>query len=246
MAPSSTHDRKRQYQPSNQTTLTSYFDRNSDNARSSSPMSPPLPPYVQSGLLSVGMRVRKSVPEGYKTEDKTFSSPFSPTSSAPAQRPSPSGHTFGRSNTRELMPFCGLHKTGGWAAQEMPVSSAPAALGGGWRDEEEDMPGLTMSQSSMRSSRHEGPSMSQHWNNDKKRSYEDDAEEDMDAFFDESEADAAALTQHYNTTRPLARMKASVTTRKPGTLSDVRILNGDDFEEATFLVPMDVDYDGES
>ena len=67
---SAEHARKRQYQ------IHSFFQRNASTIASSgssspshsiSPLLPPLPAETQSSLLSVGMRVRKSVPEGYKT-----------------------------------------------------------------------------------------------------------------------------------------------------------------------------------
>ncbi|KAA8900327.1 hypothetical protein FN846DRAFT_959092 [Sphaerosporella brunnea] len=60
MAPSSTA-RKRQTLAPNQPQITSFF----------SPQLP-LPDDVASGLLSVGMRVRKSVPEGYKSGTYAF------------------------------------------------------------------------------------------------------------------------------------------------------------------------------
>lgn len=60
---------------------------------------PALPATVQSSLLNVGMRVRKSVPEGYQTQEKL---PFTP------ERDSvnlSSGFTT-------LVPYCGIFKIG--------------------------------------------------------------------------------------------------------------------------------------
>ncbi|KAJ4360086.1 uncharacterized protein N0V89_000645 [Didymosphaeria variabile] len=95
-----------------------------------------LPGSVQSDLLSVGMRVRKSVPEGYKTH-KTLSLPsiqttltMSPNGAStttmttikeysvkPPREPVPA-HV---QHQRELLPFCGLQKIGGYA--EQPVTN---------------------------------------------------------------------------------------------------------------------------
>ncbi|KAK5166629.1 uncharacterized protein LTR77_008173 [Saxophila tyrrhenica] len=208
------HVRKRQYQPS----ITSYFNNRSANGTtleqlrpSQSPLSPPLPADTQASLLSVGMRVRKSVPEGYKTHKTLPAQGFPFPSTAPPAAPARS-NTNTRS-TRELTPFCGLHKTGGWAAQELPTSSAPAAM----QTDDEGLPGLMGSQTA--------PS--------RKRGYEEEAEEEMDAFFDEVEVAEAMEQQALPAGRPMANLK--------GTASGgaVRIVGGDDFEEAGFLAPLD-------
>ncbi|KKY18858.1 hypothetical protein UCRPC4_g04755 [Phaeomoniella chlamydospora] len=74
-------------------------------------LSPPLPETVQSSLLTVGMRIRKSVPEGYKTilHKQLISQPCTLSSNS-----SPS------TSYTELAPFCGLHKVGGLAVQPTP------------------------------------------------------------------------------------------------------------------------------
>ncbi|PLN83413.1 hypothetical protein BDW42DRAFT_164826 [Aspergillus taichungensis] len=59
---------------------------------------------VQSSLLSVGMRVRKSVAEGYKTKPPGHSSMMF---AAPETHP-----VSGRSHTTELAPFSGMTKPG--------------------------------------------------------------------------------------------------------------------------------------
>ena len=85
-------------------------------------LAPSLPGQVQTDLLSVGMRVRKSVPEGYKTQ-KVSTLPsiqttlVKPTMSSlevrPPREPVPDDFV----HQRELLPFCGLHKIGGYAEQ---------------------------------------------------------------------------------------------------------------------------------
>ncbi|CAO2652616.1 Nn.00g008990.m01.CDS01 [Neocucurbitaria sp. VM-36] len=87
-------------------------------------LAPPVPGQVQAGLLSVGMRVRKSVPEGYKTHkmsvlpsiQTTLSKPTTTLAGLevkPPQEPVPDDFV----HQRELLPFCGLHKIGGFAEQ---------------------------------------------------------------------------------------------------------------------------------
>jgi len=73
---------------------------------------------VQSDLLSVGMRIRKAVPEGYKTHKTSLFYDPTPALSTPTStyQSRPLGRT-------ELLPFCGLHKVGGHSVQEMPVDA---------------------------------------------------------------------------------------------------------------------------
>ncbi|KAF2213133.1 hypothetical protein CERZMDRAFT_96801 [Cercospora zeae-maydis SCOH1-5] len=227
------HARKRQYQPSNQTTLNSFFGR-APNARS--PLSPPLDDATQSSLLSVGMRVRKSVPEGYKTHKTLGSSGFPfPSSDPPPSHsstlPSRPGIST-NSSSNELMPFCGLHKIGGHSSQ--PISSAPPTL-----DRSADcIPDLARSQSTTASSQNSFGGTSSHDANAKKRSYEDEVESDMDAFFDDGDFGEAAPFGGATKTRFMARMKSSPS--KP-LISAVQVVEDDDFEEATFLMPMEVE-----
>jgi hypothetical protein len=128
--------------------ITSFFNaRSSDEsatatAEAEKPFQPVLPSTVQSNLLSVGMRVRKSVPEGYKTKGTsafklwTDNSPVNTTTSA-TQAPI-------KGASRELLPFCGINKVGGLDTQpdfdrddEVPDLDA--------------IPELTMSQESVES-----------------------------------------------------------------------------------------------
>ncbi|RYO95302.1 hypothetical protein DL766_005342 [Monosporascus sp. MC13-8B] len=118
-----------------------------------------LPAPVQANLLSVGMRVRKSVPEGYKTGTYSAFALWDESDCA-ANMAGGAASSEGRSRAnafsspRELLPFCGIHKVGGLDTQPETFSSyqtsisindaSPIAV-------EDDIPGLTSSQDSMAS-----------------------------------------------------------------------------------------------
>jgi hypothetical protein len=113
-ATSAAHLRKRKNQPS----IDSFFQRNgqtSDAANSpsyqTSPLSPALPVETQSSLLSVGMRVRKSVPEGYRTHKTMPAEEYPFPSTAPATAAPTRPVYNSTSSSRELVPFCGLPKS---------------------------------------------------------------------------------------------------------------------------------------
>ncbi|KAL1880426.1 hypothetical protein Plec18167_003830 [Paecilomyces lecythidis] len=82
--------------------------------------SPALPHKVQSSLLTVGMRVRKSVPEGYKTEAPKPSV----YALAAAKESTSRGYVASRTSYAELAPFCGIHKIGNLAVQTFPTPAA--------------------------------------------------------------------------------------------------------------------------
>lgn len=139
-----------------QRSITSFFGRTSSSATSAdyvaksstqaAPNNPALPAQVQTDLLSVGMRVRKAVPEGYKTgstcsaftlwaEDNNNHLSGSRMTSTTT----PSAAFTSR--MRELEPFCGLNKVGGLAFQPAYNNS----------DDLDSMPGLTSSQDTIAS-----------------------------------------------------------------------------------------------
>ncbi|EME47147.1 hypothetical protein DOTSEDRAFT_69190 [Dothistroma septosporum NZE10] len=238
MATSSSHIRKRQYQPSTQTRLSSYFSRDAiPSIQQSESLSPVLPADTAASLLSVGMRVRKSVPEGYKTH-KTLGSPGFPfPSTAPPTFSAPSRPAYSPMQTQELTPFCGLHKIGGLAAQDIP-SSAPAIMKVDDGDEY-DVPALSTSQGSFVSTQSSSATAARSSAEGKKRTYEDEAEDGMDAFFDEQEDECMAVTQRHAVVRPIARLKG--TSWKVQQQHGVRIFGSDDFEDAPFLMPMEME-----
>jgi hypothetical protein len=147
MQTSQRHRHKRPFQPA----ITSYFNRYDDDLDSDSDielqprglspsarlrtqhhhkqqresLAPQVPGHVQADLLQVGMRVRKSVPEGYKTHSSkmsglpsiqtTLSKPPTTTITAVGVERDPVPDAV--LHQRELLPFCGLHKIGGYAEQ---------------------------------------------------------------------------------------------------------------------------------
>ncbi|KAF7877272.1 hypothetical protein EAF04_000955 [Stromatinia cepivora] len=152
---------KRPYAGS-QPQITSYFTTGSTSLPAPPPPSqyqPSLPHPIQSSLLSVGMRIRKSVPEGYKTgsysafnlfSDNTPAIKSHTSSTPPGSTPAPTRYkgTRPRAGIRELTPFCGLMKVGGMSVQGYNESGEAIEEG----DEEDYEDGLwDSSQESMMS-----------------------------------------------------------------------------------------------
>lgn len=136
--------------------ITAFFNKASPGSVSEQPqqpaiiLRPALPADTESNLLTVGMRVRKSIPEGYKTgssysafnlfndiaEEKQQQQQRS------ATQPPRGSHATAH---RELIPFCAIHSVGGLAAQP---PSPPLIR----HDSIDDVPSLSSSQSSIASS----------------------------------------------------------------------------------------------
>ncbi|KAM0252342.1 hypothetical protein ACHAQJ_007780 [Trichoderma viride] len=123
--------------------ITSFF-----NAQSSNSISPAaaadiaqriaLPATVQANLLSVGMRVRKSVPEGYKTVGSSAFKLWTDNTKPGAAKASV---VAAKPVSRELLPFCGINKVGGLDTQpEFVFEDQVPAL--------DQVPELSMSQES--------------------------------------------------------------------------------------------------
>lgn len=90
---------------------------------------PVLPPSVQANLLTVGMRVRKSVVEGYKTDPNSYSS-FALWSDGAKNRDVTPVPAVGGGMRQELTPFCGIHKVGGLAVQPSVEDEMGMGMGG--------------------------------------------------------------------------------------------------------------------
>ena len=185
--------------------------------------SPLLPPNVQANLLAVGMRVRKSVPEGYKTgkeaDERTTPSHYRPQPKAPSAYAS-SYRAFLQSAgrpaappplPRELLPFCGLNKVGGLDVQSFGDEEGRPMFASSLFGEMDDgatavagdsePPALTSSQEtvSSTSSYLSAPlrrASTQFASAAKKRVLRDEEDEDEDE--DEDEADCDAPTHTYN------------------------------------------------
>jgi Ribonucleotide reductase inhibitor len=177
-----------------QAPITSFFTtqptQSDDSSLNQEPLSsPPLPEAIQSSLLTVGMRIRKSVPEGYKTHKTIY----------PSARHAHSGYfldsgvqeyepvaSTSRDGYAELAPFCGLHKIGGMAVQPMPVyyGSTHAYQRGAEEIEEPDPWSVPASQESMDSNVSLAPS--------NKRGLTFDLDDDDD----EIGIDGSSMNQH--------------------------------------------------
>lgn len=131
---------KRPFQPP----VDSYFEHVDEETRSlataaqqRSSLKPTLPVAIQSSLLNVGMRVRKSVPEGYKNQAK----PVVRSSISSGDHDDVNRQCSRRGIVRrpiELMPYCGILHVGGLEASSTLISDAEglAVLPSNSRDNE--------------------------------------------------------------------------------------------------------------
>ncbi|KAI1417367.1 ribonucleotide reductase inhibitor-domain-containing protein [Hypoxylon sp. FL1857] len=182
--------------------LPSPSSSNSQHVNASSPIvSPPLPASVQANLLSVGMRVRKSVPEGYKTGnysafalwDESSNCNFKPSSTTHTTMGEGRSRANAISTPRELLPFCGIHKVGGLGTQPENATPSPSPYTSTYTsssttyqpllsvnglplddDSMDDVPGLTSSQESIESTDSNLPISP---TKTRKRSYTEDEED---------------------------------------------------------------------
>ncbi|KAF3066085.1 hypothetical protein CFAM422_009318 [Trichoderma lentiforme] len=202
--------------------ITSFFTGSPNNtshpAAPQPTLRPELPANVQANLLSVGMRVRKSVPEGYKTIDLVK------TSSAPngiATKDLRRSAVVAKQVPNELLPFCGINKVGGLDTQpesQFFDEDVPAL---------DNIPELSMSQESM-DSVVDGESS-------RKRTYYDESPWDIQA------SEVQYNQHHWNDDRPIAvphsRVKKAFAPR--GFEEESMAVDGnedEDFPDADFLV----------
>lgn len=225
-----THTRKKQIQPSSQSSIRSYFDRslgtNSPTFSSTTPpLCPPVPQAVQFSLLNVGMRVRKSVPEGYKTHKTLVTcsqydappAPMTHTVHVTESRAPPSSappNLYTRDSSRELLPFCGLHSIGGIPDSQQPQTSTPSLSA---------MPSLTSQSSYGSVSMHDASPYAE-----LKRSYSEDIEDDLDEYFDQGTTSGQVQDRVF--AKPKTRWQI-------GTATGGKLVIADDFSDhdVTFL-----------
>lgn len=225
---------KRRFQPD---ITAAYFTPNPllNQAENASHSTPRLPVSIQSSLLNVGMRIRKSVPEGYKTKS-VYSSPSS--------TPDPSGGLLHGVNgyAEQLVPYCGMMKTGGYAMQSQHARPEVDALPCLWFEGDDELGGLPSSQESVMEEETgvllAGGIMVE---GGKRRRFvddEDDGIERQEGWLEEGiRTDGRQITRHPRTTialRPIAQA------RNRKSVASTRKSTGDgDFEEATFLRGLD-------
>lgn len=201
---------KRPFQPS----ITSYLGREASQPprQSQSQSQPRLPTAIQVSLLNVGMRVRKAVPEGYKTKrvESLLRTPLSAhNGNGEVERPP------------ELLPFCGMHRVGGMVQE----------IGGAACDDEEWVP----------SSQESGASVSSAWSvNPRKRGPEGDDLE-LGCFLDESVFAGCMDEEHQmKAARPIAQaVSRRRGLREKIVMSSGGQSAGFDFDDADFLSPME-------
>ncbi|CAM1506259.1 Fc.00g059000.m01.CDS01 [Cosmosporella sp. VM-42] len=193
--------------------ITSFFNpRNPADA--SEAERPILPSSVEANLLSVGMRIRKSVPEGYKTVGPSAFKLW--TDNAPLPVQSATGPAGVKASSRELLPFCGINKVGGLDTQpefEVEHDDVPGL---------DAIPGLTMSQESA-----DGMDAAQEVS--RKRIFDEDEDALNDA--------GALATSEYSNARILAVPKSR--TKKALAYRDIgqeNVTVDNDFLDAEFLV----------
>ncbi|KAM0283507.1 hypothetical protein ACHAQH_002458 [Verticillium albo-atrum] len=217
--------------------ITSFFNPSGTPAPSSQPAASVLPSSVQTNLLSVGMRVRKSVPEGYKTGTYSAFKLWSDAPVAPSPKTMPA---FKAPAQRELLPFCGIHNIGGFASQ--PVDDNDEEEGSDVPDID-DVPGLTSSQESVEST-FSAPS--------RKRIYDDDEEDaPTDSLqvscqtknaWAEGDVSPRSLTlAGWVNARPMAVPRRLGHRKTTAAVAGSEQENLKDFEEADFLVAEGMD-----
>lgn len=219
-------------------------------------LKPALPATVQTNLLNVGMRVRKSVPEGYKTG--TPYSGFKLWSDADpsvSSRKAPVASVTPAAPRRELLPFCGIHRIGGLSSQPSHDDDEVPSL---IIDDEDgvpsldDVPGLTSSQETVDSN---PPSVVGSQTGGRKRFFQD-AEEDADSLaprqwherpaWIEGDVSPRSLTPVGWSNPRVIAMPRKHSHRK--TAADFGFeqenTSGNDFGEAEFLVGEGMDLEG--
>ncbi|ETS84847.1 hypothetical protein PFICI_02872 [Pestalotiopsis fici W106-1] len=221
---------------------------------------------VQANLLSVGMRVRKAVPEGYKTNGYSAFSLWdennNTTSRSNREMTAPTKTTYdatGRSRSgaasvattpRELLPFCGIHKIGGMDTQKpnaaddysfsLPSTEGPLGLLD--PDSMDEVPGLTLSQESVESNN--SIEADTFGSRTRKRFFADEESADFPDFGASSRSLAPVDPSNGRRLATPRKTRLSTKLDGPGPVGQENVMVLDDFEEASFLDPnVEVDMD---
>ncbi|EXF75300.1 ribonucleotide reductase inhibitor [Colletotrichum fioriniae PJ7] len=234
--------------------ITSFFSTRSGPAPPPAGPSPnvqeTMPSDIQSNLLSVGMRVRKSVPEGYKTG--SYSSFKLWTDATDRRTPVVRSTTTSSTNRnrsaaasqRELLPFCGINKVGGLSSQpvhhssdeddyELDDNSVPGL---------DDMPGLCSSQESVESvesTASDGRSKKRFFAHDEESDEPVQMWADRAAWLEGEVSPRSLAPSGWANARPLAVPRKSRRNMKTRLGQENVVV--DDFEDADFLVTPDTD-----
>lgn len=214
---------------------------------------------VQANLLSVGMRVRKAVPEGYKTNgysafslwdennnksSREMAAPTKTTYDANGRSRS-SGAASGASTPRELLPFCGIHKIGGMDTQKSAADDYAFSLPSADNlldSMDEEVPGLTLSQESVESN--DSIESDTFGSRTRKRFFADEENADFPDF--DASSRSLAPVDPSNGRRMAVPRKGRLAQKPNGfrTGGQENVMVLDDFEEASFLDPgLEVDMD---
>ncbi|KAK1656376.1 ribonucleotide reductase inhibitor [Colletotrichum phormii] len=233
--------------------ITSFFSTRSGPAPPLAGPSPnvqeTIPSDVQSNLLSVGMRIRKSVPEGYKTG--SYSSFKLWTDATDCRTPvvrtttstSNTHRNRGAASQRELLPFCGINKVGGLSSQPVHSSSDEDAYeDDGGVPGLDDMPGLCSSQESVESvesTASDGRSKKRFFAHDEESDEPVQMWTDRAAWLEGEVSPRSLAPSGWANARPLAVPRKSRHSMKIRLGQENVVL--DDFEDADFLVTPDTD-----
>ncbi|KAI4139810.1 MAG: hypothetical protein L6R39_006096, partial [Caloplaca ligustica] len=191
-----------------------------------------------SSLLNVGMRIRKSVPEGYKTKPQTKAKTqiryASSLSSIDQDQGGDGVDGFNGQGSGggyvELVPYCGMMKTGGFGVQSQEEEEVDVPLPGTWFE----CAGLPSHQDPVGEQAGNGPMAGRG-----KRRFVDDEEEESNKSWQGGETDGRRVrgsTEDVQASSILAlRPIAQARNRRPPTTSMRKSTGDGDFEEATFL-----------
>jgi hypothetical protein len=120
--------------------------------------------------------------------------------------------------------------------QQYPISSAPGVVMGSYEEEYEHMPDLSFSQETLASSQRSSLFVDEEPPT-RKRTYEDEVEDDMDALFGSMNSEHEVLAHTSVLPRPIATPRTS---RKPAPPTQAATMIAGDFDEASFLTPMEI------
>ena len=190
------------------TTINDHFSP-STHLSPSGLLSPSLPAEVQASLFQVGMRIRKAVPAGYKTQAMSRTIKPKPSSQQPVSS---------KALASELTPFCGINRVGGYQYQLHAEET------------EHDASCFPSSQESSTSSMAPPPSPPT-----KKRNHSassDDLVEHINIFRSSMSPPLRPIAQ------PKTRIRRSPRSNAWGGF-EYDVMEWDDFEEAQFLQPLE-------